>query len=180
MAESKLKVVSFNCNGFKANHQYIVSLTQSFDVIFLCETWLLESEKQLLHNFKSDFSIYFTPGNKHDSGRPYGGNALFVRNSLVRRINLILQEDFATIVKVDTNSLSLLLTGVYLKSSNSENYKNLYQNQIDTISGTLSHFEECCEFVIIGDFQCCPSKPCTDRSGQPNSLSPILDTFMED
>ena len=98
----------------------------------------------------------------------------------MRKISLILQENFATIVKVDTNSLSLLLTGVYLQSSNSENYKTIYQNQIDTISGTLSHFEECCEFVVFGDFRSCPSKPSNKRSGQPNSLSPILDTFIED
>ena len=42
MMESKLRLVSFNCNGFKANHQYIRSLTQNFDIIFLCETWLLD------------------------------------------------------------------------------------------------------------------------------------------
>ena len=86
MAESNVKIVSLNCNGFKSNLSYIENvLLSNFDIIFLCETWLLDSEKHLLHNYKSDFSIFFTPGKKHHTGRPFGGNILFIRNSSIQK-----------------------------------------------------------------------------------------------
>ena len=50
-SKTKLKLVSLDCNGFKANSHYITLLMQNYDIIFLCETWLLESEKHLLHNY---------------------------------------------------------------------------------------------------------------------------------
>ena len=182
MATSKLKIISLNCNGYKSNHHYIDSLLiPNFDIIFLCETWLLDSEKHLLHNYKSDFSVYFTPGKKHHSGRPFGGNTLFIRNSSIQKVDLILKEDYATTVKIDTDSSSYLLTGVYLQSTSSDpDYLDVYQEQINTIARTFKHFEDCCETIVLGDFQSCPTEPLSPRSRKTNSLSHILDEFITD
>ena len=40
----KLKICSLNTNGAKKNLNYIQYLIKNYDFIFLCETWLLDSE----------------------------------------------------------------------------------------------------------------------------------------
>ena len=82
---------------------------------------------------------------------------------------------------MDSKTLSLLVVGVYLQSSTSNSdYISSYQNQLDIISGTIKHFEESCETIIMGDFQCCPSFLTSPTSGNPNSLSPLINDFISD
>ena len=39
-----MKCCSFNCNGAKRNLCFIQSIFDNNDFIYLCETWLLDSE----------------------------------------------------------------------------------------------------------------------------------------
>ena len=52
------KIITFNCNGFKANNIYIEKIINENDTIFLTELWITQSEKYLLHNYKKDFHVY--------------------------------------------------------------------------------------------------------------------------
>ena len=80
----KVNICSFNANGAKRNLSYIQELTKIYDFIFLCETWLLDSEICYLKSLstshsvisKSDMSI--TPIN----GRPFGGRSFIFNKSL--------------------------------------------------------------------------------------------------
>ena len=173
MTSIDFKFLAFNCNGLKSNTAYINQLIANHDILFLSELWIQESEKHLIHNYRKDFNIIFTPGKRGAIGRPYGGNILLIRKSLQIKSELILQEEFTTIMKLDFENLSLLLVGVYLQSITKFNdCINIYQNQLDTINGTLKHFEESCETIIMGDFQCCPEYTQYQRSMTSNQLSP--------
>ena len=171
-----IKCVALNCHGFKGKTVYINDRNRQYDCIFLSETWLLESEKHLTHNFKIDFELFFTPAKVEHAGQPYGGNImLFKRTIGHKKLELILCNDFTTIVRLNTDLSSILVSGVYLQSiSNKPNYINIYQNQLGTISGTLLKFEQTYEYIILGDFQCCPSSPLhhtSNRIGKPNHLT---------
>ena len=108
---------------------------------------------------------------------------MLIRKSLkYTNTELILREDFTTIIKVTTNQTSVLISGVYLQpTSKKPDYKNIYQSQLGIISGILKNFEQTSEFIILGDFQCCPSslpnQPST-RAGKSNQLTPRLDEFI--
>ena len=77
----QIKLISFNCHGYKGNTLYINNIINTHDIIFLSETWLLQSESHLIHNLKLDFELYFTPVKVELAGRPYGGNIMLVRKA---------------------------------------------------------------------------------------------------
>ena len=181
--DNEIKLISLNCHGCKGNTLYINNIITTHDIIFLSETWLLQSESHLIHNYKLDFELYFTPAKVELSGRPYGGNIMLVRKSTNhRKIELILQEDFTALIKIDFYNTSVLLCGVYLQSiSKKSDHIKFYQNQLSIINGILEKFESTSEYIILGDFQCCPSAPnhhASGRAGKTNHLSPWLDDFI--
>ena len=76
--DTKMNIVAYNCSGFKPNFMYINKLTTIYDCIFLSETWLTQAERHLVHNYKQDFQIIYTPEQKHINGRPFGGTLLLL------------------------------------------------------------------------------------------------------
>ena len=106
-----VKFTALNCHGLKGNTLYVNKLLNEHDVIFLSEMWILESEKNLINNYKRDFEIYFTPAKIGHSGRPYGSNMMLIKITVkYLKLELILQEEFTTIVKLTTIQSSLLIT----------------------------------------------------------------------
>ena len=79
--KNKISLISFNVNGVKRN----LNLIQEFccyDIIFLCETWLLNEENTVYINRLSTNHLYhhcsdmlFSPA----KGRPYGGRSFIIR-----------------------------------------------------------------------------------------------------
>ena len=75
-----IKAVTFNCKNFKSSVDEIRELCQSHDLIFLQETWLLDSELTMLSQVDCDFSAQgvstMDTNNQLITGRPYGGLAI--------------------------------------------------------------------------------------------------------
>ena len=80
----KVNICSFNANGAKRNLSYIQELTKIYDFIFLCETWLLDSEICYLKSLSTSHSVI----SKADMsitpirGRPFGGRSFIFNKSL--------------------------------------------------------------------------------------------------
>jgi len=183
MAPTKadLNIISINCNGYKANSLYTDKLTKSYDCIHLSETWLSQSEFHLLHQYKKDFHLILQPANRHEFGRPFGGTALFLRRKKFQKVDTIIMEDHLTAVKTSHNNHSLIVMGVYLQSTNNKSdYISTYTTQLATLTGIIDQFNHIADPIILGDFQCCPDKPTTTRTAQPNTLSKHLSQFITD
>ena len=176
------RTICFNCYGYKSNCQYIERLIAQNDLIYLSELWLTESEQHLIHNFKQHFHLFFVPAQKGITGRPFGGTALLVRKTKCPKKPIqILEENYATAINIKiNNTTSIMLIGVYLQSINNTcSYKDIYNSQLSAITGILKHFENSCDPIILGDFQCCPQTSVSSRLNNPNQLSPLLDNFLE-
>ena len=77
--ESKeVKITSINTQGLKSNSEYITTLLDTNDIVFVCEHWLSNAEKVILKNLSDRHIPYFTPAEKGPSGRPFGGNCFLV------------------------------------------------------------------------------------------------------
>ena len=50
----EVKITSINTQGLKSNSEYISSLLDTNDIIFVCEHWLSNAEKVLLKNLSLD------------------------------------------------------------------------------------------------------------------------------
>ena len=98
----------------------------------------------------------FTPAKKHTKGRPYGGNILLLQKEIFIHFIIILQEDFTTTLK----SNELLISGVYLQPTGADcDYREIYQNQLSTLTGIIKQFNTAATPIKMGDFQCFPSLP---------------------
>uniref|UniRef100_A0A7M5VBJ8 Reverse transcriptase domain-containing protein n=1 Tax=Clytia hemisphaerica TaxID=252671 RepID=A0A7M5VBJ8_9CNID len=185
-SEHNLNIVALNCNGYKTNYLYINNkLSKFYDIIHLSETWLTNSESHLIINsYKTDFHIINQPASRHQFGRPFGGTCLLLRKTIFENFSTIIQEDYATIVKVIYKNNVLLIGGVYLQSLNSQSSQSrcidTYNSQLASITGIIRQFSDTADPLLFGDFQCCPDQPTTSRTAQSNALSSHLSKFIFD
>ena len=81
-----LQIVSFNCSSIKSSVGAIQSLCKDYDVILLQETWLLDTELDMLNSTdkycygQGTPSVDLTAGIVR--GRPYAGLAVLYRKTL--------------------------------------------------------------------------------------------------
>ena len=181
MDQKDTKLITLNCNGFKSNSTFIDKIIHQNDCIFLNELWLTHAEKHLLHDYKRDFHVFYTPAKQGSSSRPYGGTALLLRKTIHSKSELILQEDYTTIVKTMHSSTDnpILFIGVYLQCiSNTCDYKNIYETQLNTIKGIIHHFIDDSSIIMFGDFQSFPKTEGCTRNANRNALSGSLESFI--
>lgn len=172
--------VTLNCNGLKSNFVYTKELISQHHCIFLTETWLVTSEEHLLSEFNSRFKIITVPAKKKNAGRPFGGTALLLDRTIFDKTDIIILEDHLTIVKTIFNDISLTITGVYLPSTNSNDYIENYKTQLSIISGTHQQLLSSSEVIILGDFQSCPTIENSQRNTTENHLSQYLNNFIKE
>ena len=88
---SELKLVSYNCRGWRSGSDYVKSLLQSCDLCFIQEHWLYRDHLEAL-NISEDFLSMGVSGMDSSEillGCPFGGSGILYRKSLssfVRRI----------------------------------------------------------------------------------------------
>ena len=88
----KLKFLSLNCHGLKANSLYIESLTNSYAAIFLSEHWLSNMELFLFEYISSSHHVIFHAAQKHTSGgRPFGGNCFLQNKNVFQSFDILLR-----------------------------------------------------------------------------------------
>ena len=171
-----LKVVSYNCRGWKSGSNYVQSLLQSCDICLIQEHWLLRENLDSLI-ISDDFLSVGVSGMDSSillSGRPFGGCGILYRKSLssvVRRIFTDSKRLCAISITLnnscDNSPFVILLICVYLPTDYS------------TAASHSAFSESLCElhglilaehFIIAGDFNVDFSRP------GPNCSN--LSTFM--
>ena len=79
-----MKLISFNTNGAKRNISFIQSLLY-YDLIYICETWLIESESiSYLKNLSKNYLLFYNSDMLISPrvGRPYGGRSFLINKKI--------------------------------------------------------------------------------------------------
>ena len=178
----EVKITSINTQGLKSNSEYISSLLDTNDIIFVCEHWLSNAEKVLLKNLSLRHTPYFTPAEKGPNGRPFGGNCLLVSKEF-RNIKIIHDDPNILAIQFNCNNVNMLIIGIYLSCYHDRSTIEKYSAQLNTVSGILEMYMDECEIMIVGDFQTFPSNIYDTKlrnSTKRNPLSPILCSFIQE
>ena len=146
MSNSDIRVVSYNCRGWKSGSPFVDSFLNKFDVCFIQEHWLLNEQLSAL-DFNSDFCSVGVSGMTSSDlivGRPYGGCGILFRKSLLPVITRLKSNStrFCTI----SNSFVTLILCVYLLFSN-----DLYLETLSEIKGFIDSYTFD-NIVVGGDF----------------------------
>lgn len=156
-----LKVISWNCQGFKSNGPWLVAYIKEFDIIALQETWLLESESILIDQLYPDYYVIHKSAMPNTflplKGRPYGGVAFLVRKRLKGCVDLIKQDDCRLLaLNISTKRGSLLLINVYFPVNCISNEELIIQ-YISRIEAKVKNHNG--PSVICGDFNLSKKSP---------------------
>ncbi|XP_065652778.1 uncharacterized protein LOC136080098 [Hydra vulgaris] len=178
-----ITLCAFNCQSFKSNSYYISKLLKYFDIIFISEHWLLNIESFLLDNVALlTHNVIFHAAEKNTHGRPYGGNAFFIKKGM-SSFHIIHEDENILAIKGTINKRHLIFIGVYLSCcrNNNESYDK-YSSQLHTITSIMNNYEDEAECIISGDFQSFPYKIydlefCNNKTR--NNLSKHLTNFIK-
>ena len=131
-----LKLVTYNMHGFNQGATMLLDLSVSFDVILCQEHWLLSDQLHKLNDMIDDFRCISVSamddvcGRGILRGRPFGGLAIFVRNSLCNNFQCLIKCDRVLAVKVG----NCIFVCVYLPVfKNSPEYMNILSNIISIL-----------------------------------------------
>ena len=154
-SSTQLKIMSYNMHGFYQGCSAIDDTIIHYnpDLIFLQEHWLTPANLFMLDN---RFTEYFCFGCSAMStsvetgmlrGRPFGGVAILIKNSLRKVTRTIHCSDRYAIVKVN----ECLFVNIYLPCSGTTDRQLLCDNILSEIDAWLSCYHGC-GIVIAGDF----------------------------
>ena len=152
---SNLKIVSYNCEGFKSrNFDYLNKLYTNVSIFLLQETWL--------HDFDSSVITTVLPGSSCHAlssmdpaalrrGRDYGGTAVVWRSELSLKVTpLDTASPRLCAVTMESGTVKLLVMSVYMPVDEAQN-QNEFNDVIDDINSILNEYEGF-DAVIGGDF----------------------------
>ena len=177
-------ILSFNCQGFKSNSAFTLSLALKNDVVFLCEHWLSTAEKSLITDqMNKSHSLYFHEAQKHERGRPYRGNAFLIRKNIFGNVNTIYKDDHIFVIKLNQHYTNIFIIGIYLISSqNNQTSVEEYQQQLNILTSLIESFSDEGEIIIVGDFQSFPQfiYDSHERNNpKRNNFSSLLTNFIQ-
>ena len=176
---NSLRLVSYNCRGWRSGSNYVKLLLQSCDLCFVQEHWLFREHLGSL-NISNDFLSVGVSGMDSSEilvGRPFGGCGILYRKSLspvIRRIFTSSQRLCAISLtlhnSLDNSPFAILFVCVYLPTD----YSNVashtaFAESIGELDGIISA-ENFDNIIIAGDFN-------TDLS-RPGSNFTTLTSFM--
>ena len=153
--EHTLKIVTFNCHGFKSSVNDVLSLCETYDIIFLQELWLFSEDLTLLKNVHKNFDAHAICAMNDDGqllvGRPYGGIGIMWRKNISHACNIVNLNDVRLLgINVDTIEGKIFLLNVYLPYQSSDNYEE-YCNYLGKIASIIEE-KDSSKIVIAGDF----------------------------
>ena len=85
MTSDYLRLCTYNCRGSRSGSNYVSSILDSYDLIFIQEHWLLPDHLGALNNISDDFISVGVSGIDTSEvlvGRPYGGCGILLLKSL--------------------------------------------------------------------------------------------------
>ncbi len=176
-----VSIIGFNTQGMKSNSAYIDSLIKDYNIIYLSEHWLANTEKYLLENMcKDSHVLLFNPAEKKPCGRPYQGNCFLINHMLAPLTETIHKDNNVFAIKISSLVNPLLIIGVYLTSFHDSSSTDAYKDQLNLITSIMRMNAEC-EPIIIGDFQSFPDSlydSCVRSNSKRNPLSKHLMNFI--
>ena len=150
-----IKVASFNCRNIKSSIGEIQQLCQKCDIVLLQETWLVETECNILNSISSDFyakGIYAVDmAAKLTCGRPHGGLAIMWKKDIAAHCSIKTFDDCRIMgIQITSHNLETLILNVYLPYDNGSNLDEFqfYLGKLDSIAEQTS--TPC--IYICGDF----------------------------
>ena len=114
---SDIRITSINTQGLKNNTEYITSLLNKDDIIFICEHWLSNAEKTIVNNLTFRHALYFTPAEKGPTGRPFGGNCFLVSKEFTN-VKILHEDSNILTIQLTANNINMIIIGVYLTCYN--------------------------------------------------------------
>ena len=147
-----LLIITYNC----FNIQDVCDLCNSYNLIFLQETWLFEHE---LHYFPTYVAIlndsvlplYMDISNGIFSGRPHGEVAILIRKSIRKACQLHSYNDSRLLgITVNIVDTSCYYINVYMPYQCDNNY-DLYVEYIEKISSLIED-SVTSNLIVLGDF----------------------------
>ena len=131
--EVKLKLTSFNCNGFKnRNYDYIRDIFDKCNILFLQETWLYEFEHKQYCKVLPQCQ-YYAVSAMDDSeiiraGRPFGGcSIIWHKNLQLSFIPIQTISKRLCALNIKSHSVNILIINAYMPfDDHTENSFNTY------------------------------------------------------
>ena len=152
--DNKLKITTFNCQGFKERmYDYVNEVFMQSDLLLLQETWLYNFEHSNFNKFIPNCQYYavssMDEAELQRRGRPFGGCAILWK----RNLNLEITPVNSTspricAVEVKSNIFKVMLITVYMPNDNDLN-NDLYGDVLSEISSIICNYEH--DIIISGD-----------------------------
>ena len=177
-----IRITSINTQGLKSNTEYITSLLNTNDIIFVCEHWLSNAEKTIVNNLTFRHALYFTPAEKGPTGRPFGGNCFLVSKEFTN-VKILHEDSNILTIQLTANNMNMIIIGVYLTCYHDRSTIEKYSTQLNTLSAIIKMYMDEGEIMIVGDYQTFPSiiyDNASRNSLKRNPLSPLLHSFIEE
>ena len=152
-----MKIISFNCHGFKSSLSYVKELYCNSDIMFLCEHWLQEGE--LKHVIKDIPNVWSNLKSSIDPrqtlmGRPYGGCGFICKNIPGMVFNSILcdSDRISGIDVIVDKQIVMKVFGLYLPYDS--NSKQCLDSYLETLHELQGHVDNCgtTPYMVVGDF----------------------------
>ena len=156
--EVKLKLTSFNCNGFKnRNYDYIRDIFNKCNILLLQETWLFEFEHKQICNVIPQCQYYavsaMDESNIIQAGRPYGGcGIVWHKNLQLSFVPIQTVSKRLCALNIKSSNVNILIINVYMPyDDHTENSFNTYGDTLCEISSIIQSFNGC-DIILGGDF----------------------------
>ena len=126
---SQLRIISYNCRGWRGSSPYVSDLLSSCDILLIQEHWLFRENFNVLNI--SDQFIYTAVSGMDSSnllvGRPFGGCAIMYRKSLLACVKSIPTNSkrFCAVRLIDSNNFTIRLINVYMPTDYGTSVSNV-------------------------------------------------------
>ena len=159
--DSKLKIISYNCQSFNIKGPLIKSLMEKCDLICLQETFVTDCTNSCYDNFHNDFVSAYTPAVRKSEtagGRPSGGLCIYWRKNL--DINFIPVQITSRLLglEIKFGNLTYFLVNIYCC------YDNGYVDSLIEYKSIMADLANICnsqkydEIIVCGDYNADPTK----------------------
>ena len=159
---TKLRIITYNCQSFRANKQFIKTLLQKCDILLLQETLLTEHNANELDTLvDNDFIFCHTPAVTNGNfltGRPSSGLAIYWKAMDNFKCYPIMYTDRLMALRLENSTYKCVLLNVYLNCDyRTTESLHEYQSNIGDISNFIRE-ETFDDLVIAGDWNCHPNR----------------------
>ena len=147
-------ITSYNMHGYNQGKNYLPSLCDKSDVIFIQEHWLYPEELGLFDHFSADFVSFCTSAMSSSMhcgirrGRPFGGVGILIRKAFLPSVRVIARRDRFIAAFIS----DVLFINVYFPCVNgSLDYADTLQYVLSDLENVISD-SGASNIVVGGDF----------------------------